>query len=89
MALLAVLIILVSAMLWSRITKGITAPMKEIQEAARQLCGGNLAVALNYQAKDELGDLADSMREMTTTLRQYFRSWIKDCMPSEMVEWKK
>ncbi|MCJ7835927.1 methyl-accepting chemotaxis protein [Cuneatibacter sp. NSJ-177] len=71
MVLLAALIILVSIMLWSRITKSITEPMKEIQEAARQLCGGNLSVALNYQAKDELGDLADSMRETTTALSQY------------------
>ena len=71
MVLLATLIILVSTMLWSRITKGITEPMKEIQEAARQLSGGNLSVALNYQAKDELGDLADSMRETTTALSQY------------------
>ncbi|NLK38064.1 MAG: HAMP domain-containing protein [Epulopiscium sp.] len=43
--------------------------MKEIQEASRSIANGELDVEILYDGKDELGDLADHMRETTTTLR--------------------
>jgi len=43
-------------------TRGIVAPVKEIEKAAEEMSRGSLHVMLNYQSKDELGSLADSMR---------------------------
>ncbi|WP_349948594.1 methyl-accepting chemotaxis protein [Lacrimispora sp. BS-2] len=43
-------------------TKSIVAPIKEIEKAAVEMSKGSLHIQLNYQSKDELGVLADSMR---------------------------
>lgn len=43
-------------------TRSIVAPVKEIEKAAKEMSNGSLHVQLNYQSKDELGSLADSMR---------------------------
>ncbi|WP_077611197.1 methyl-accepting chemotaxis protein [Clostridium sp. Marseille-P2415] len=43
-------------------TKSIVVPVKEIEKAAGEMSKGSLHVSLNYQSKDELGGLADSMR---------------------------
>ena len=40
--------------------KGITEPVSEVREAAKNLAEGNLKVQLKYQSEDELGELADS-----------------------------
>ncbi|WP_395548861.1 MULTISPECIES: methyl-accepting chemotaxis protein [unclassified Lacrimispora] len=43
-------------------TKSIVAPVKEIERAAGEMSRGSLHIQLDYQSKDELGALADSMR---------------------------
>lgn len=43
-------------------TKSIVVPVKEIEKAAGEMSKGSLHIQLNYQSKDELGVLADSMR---------------------------
>ncbi|HBC99355.1 MAG TPA: methyl-accepting chemotaxis protein [Lachnoclostridium sp.] len=43
-------------------TKSIVAPVKEIERAAGEMSRGSLHIQLDYQSKDELGTLADSMR---------------------------
>ncbi|ADL04203.1 methyl-accepting chemotaxis protein [Lacrimispora saccharolytica] len=43
-------------------TRSIVAPVKEIEKAAEEMSKGSLHVLLNYQSKDELGSLAESMR---------------------------
>ncbi|MDR2025129.1 MAG: methyl-accepting chemotaxis protein [Hungatella sp.] len=43
-------------------TKSIVVPVKEIEKAAGEMSKGSLHIQLNYQSKDELGILADSMR---------------------------
>lgn len=50
------------------ITKGITSPLKELKEAAADLSRGNLKTNIVYQSKDEIGQVADSLRNTVTTL---------------------
>lgn len=53
------------------IIRGITGPVDELRTAAAQIAAGNLKVQIDYCATDELGDLADSMRNMAQTLNSY------------------
>lgn len=53
------------------VTKSIVAPLNEMKEVAYQMSQGNLQVNLSYRAKDELGQVSDSMREMAETLNSY------------------
>lgn len=46
-------------------TKSLTGPIKEIESAAKDMALGSLNVEIQYESKDELGSLADSMRTLT------------------------
>ncbi|MCC8026521.1 MAG: methyl-accepting chemotaxis protein [Clostridium sp.] len=51
------------------ITKGITNPVKNLENAAKELAKGQLTAAdITYTSKDELGSLADSMRTLVSFL---------------------
>lgn len=50
------------------ITRSITLPLNEVQTAARKMANGSLDISVQYQSKDELGDLADSMRQLGESL---------------------
>ncbi|MEG2094879.1 MAG: methyl-accepting chemotaxis protein [Lachnospiraceae bacterium] len=47
------------------LTNGLTAPIKEIEQAANEMAQGSLSVTIDYESKDELGSLANSMRTLT------------------------
>lgn len=49
-------------------------PIKQIAAAADEMSRGNLRASLNYYAKDELGQLADSMRTMMQALSSYVQN---------------
>ena len=53
----------------SAIVRSITHPIKEIEQAAMDMCEGELDVEIAYHARDELGNLADKIRTLTSTLR--------------------
>ncbi len=46
------------------LVRSITVPLREIERAASQVADGNLDTRIEYKSKDELGQLADSMRLM-------------------------
>lgn len=71
---LVVLLFAIATLLWREITKGITSPVAEVKDAARQLAEGNLAVTVKYQSRDELGELADCVRETAAALKSYVDS---------------
>ncbi|MFT4105387.1 MAG: HAMP domain-containing methyl-accepting chemotaxis protein [Lacrimispora sp.] len=51
------------------LTKRIVTPIKEIEKAAKEMAEGSLHVSLNYQSRDELGLLSDSMRNTISNIR--------------------
>ena len=51
------------------IIPAITAPMEHMEAAARRITAGDLNVAIDHTSNDELGALADAMRQMGTMLR--------------------
>lgn len=55
------------------ITKGITGPIREIEKTAKNLEAGILDADITYKSKDEMGSLADSMRESMTILGNMIR----------------
>lgn len=69
--LLGAAVLAVTALLGVRISRSITGPVKEIKDAAEQLAEGNLDVTVTYRAEDELGGLADSVRETAVALKSY------------------
>lgn len=50
------------------ITRSLTRPINEIEEAAHRMAEGSLNVTIGYQSKDELGSLSNSMRTLITGL---------------------
>lgn len=69
LALLGGASILISVLFGAYISRGITKAVKELECAARNIAQGNLSTAeINYESKDEMGSLANDMREMSATL---------------------
>ena len=52
------------------ISNGIRKPVEEIKEVAEKMAAGNLDVSLDYQSRDELGNLSDSMRSLIHMFRE-------------------
>ncbi|MBO4336517.1 MAG: diguanylate cyclase [Lachnospiraceae bacterium] len=64
-ALLAVLL------LSYRIMTKVASPIRELTDAATHLAKGELAITIEHHSKDEIGQLADSIRSMQKELREY------------------
>ncbi|MGW0712130.1 PAS domain S-box protein [Streptomyces sp. NPDC002643] len=47
--------------------RSITQPLGQVAEGARALSGGDLAYDIRYAGRDELGDVADTFRELRVT----------------------
>lgn len=57
--------------IWYIISKSITKPILVLKNAAKELADGNLRAEIDYTSENELGSLADSMRNTITTLHSY------------------
>ena len=53
------------------IRKSILVPVKEIQAVAKQMSEGNLGAQVQYTSRDELGQMAESMRQAMSMLKTY------------------
>lgn len=60
---ISVISVLIAIIFCIKISNSIRKPVEEIEEAAHNISMGNLNTTIHYQGKDELGDLANSMRE--------------------------
>lgn len=49
----------------------ITDPLEEIKDAAGELAEGNLNIALDYESEDEIGQVAESLRQSCVALKSY------------------
>lgn len=66
------------------LTKAMVAPIRELQDAVHKLRDGELDFEIQYTSQDELGELADDLREVST----HMQTVIKDAgyVLSEMAE---
>ena len=55
------------------IIEGIVTPVDELKHAAAEMTQGRLDAEIEYESEDELGELADSIREVQVTLGAYVR----------------
>lgn len=55
----------------SKVAVKITRPLRELNETAQQLAGGNLDVNIQIQSKDEVGELGQSFNETVKRLKEY------------------
>ncbi len=53
------------------LTRSLNRPIRELKDAAEEMAKGNLQVQIGYTSRDELGQLAQSMRSTMTTLSGY------------------
>ncbi|MBN2220819.1 MAG: HAMP domain-containing protein [Vallitaleaceae bacterium] len=60
----------VAILLGTFISRLIKKPISDLVSVAEEIKNGNLRVAIKLNTKDELGDLANSFREMTTNMNE-------------------
>lgn len=65
------LVIIITVFATLLITKSIATPVKELEMAADKMSNGDLNIDIKYQSKDELGNLSESMRKSTRTIKGY------------------
>ena len=72
-AILLIAITYIAVKLAAKVTNGIMTPVKQIEDAAKQLRVGNLSHgdSITYKSEDELGVLATTMRESIHILNGY------------------
>lgn len=59
------------ALIWTFLTrKFVISPVEVLKDAARSIAEGNLDVDLEISSRDELGSLADSMRDMAVQIKE-------------------
>lgn len=61
----------IAIVLAGKLTKSLTQPITEIENAAKQMAEGHLQVSIDYNSKDELGQLSENMRIMTQRVQYY------------------
>lgn len=54
-----------------KVTKSIVEPLDEIRNASKQIAGGNLHVDISYVSDDEIGEVAESLRESIQKIAAY------------------
>ncbi|MEG1908638.1 MAG: methyl-accepting chemotaxis protein, partial [Oscillospiraceae bacterium] len=62
---MSIVTLLVIVFLAIYITRGLTAPIKLIEDGMNKMASGNLDVKVGYESKDELGELAEKMQFTT------------------------
>lgn len=67
------LVLLAITLLLLFVRRTISRPLDEMAQVATQLAQGNLNIALEYRAKNELGILADALRSTVSSLQSYIR----------------
>ncbi|MFZ2537498.1 MAG: HAMP domain-containing methyl-accepting chemotaxis protein [Oscillospiraceae bacterium] len=68
---LAVIALIYSIIISTATTKSILLPLAQIEKAAKEMSMGNLTTAISYKSRNELGKLADSLRDSMQILHNY------------------
>jgi signal transduction histidine kinase len=64
---------LLAFILGSGISQRLSSPLKNLNETARQMGAGDLAIRAEIRSKDEIGDLAQQFNQMADQLQSNFR----------------
>lgn len=67
----AIICVILSRRFSKRLTKSIETPLKEMEDASREIANGNVHVAIEYQSEDEIGQVADSLRTAVASIASY------------------
>lgn len=68
---LMIFVVFIGVFISFKLANSIAKPVKEIETVAKELAKGNLDVEIQHESKDELGSLAESMRDTVTSLKRY------------------
>lgn len=68
---MTILVIFIAILITFQISKSILIPINEIESLANELSNGNLKYKISYKSKNEIGRLADAMRNSMTILSLY------------------
>lgn len=71
MVALALVILIMTCVMWFFISQSITKPINEVQKAAKDISEGNLEIDLKYTSENEFGKLSDSIRQTAAALSSY------------------
>ncbi len=66
-------VVILAIILCTILTRGITRPLTEMENAAKKLAEGDLSQHIEYTSRDELGQLAESLRGTIAALQRYIR----------------
>lgn len=61
--------LILAALILIALSRSISRPIMEVEQAALQMAKGNYDIDITYQSSDEAGSLADSMRQMIVTTK--------------------
>ncbi|WP_243445023.1 methyl-accepting chemotaxis protein [Romboutsia maritimum] len=59
------------------ITKSLKQPIEEIEIAANKMAEGDFDININYESKDELGSLSNSMRQMSEKIKEIINDTVR------------
>ena len=72
--LIAVLVIFVTVITWYMVSRGILKPIQAVKSAANDIANGQLKTKLEYESTNELGELAQDVRDTAEALSSYVTS---------------
>lgn len=67
---LAAIIIIVTIIVATYLTKSLTDPINELEKAATEMAAGSLGAVIEYESQDELGSLAVSMQTLCSDMKE-------------------
>ncbi|CEN79134.1 methyl-accepting chemotaxis protein [Paraclostridium sordellii] len=73
---MCILSILVGVVICIYITKSLKQPIEELEAAANKMAVGDFDIDINYESKDELGSLSNSMRLMSNNTKDIINDTI-------------
>ncbi len=71
LAVMVVASVAYSIIMGTSTTKSILIPLMQIERAAKEMAMGNLSTVISYKSRNELGKLADSLRDSMQILHNY------------------
>ncbi|WP_455716916.1 methyl-accepting chemotaxis protein [Anaerosporobacter sp.] len=66
-----IVVFILGSVISVKMSLSIVNPLKELEIVAKEMSKGNLRAEITYESTNAIGRLADSMRESTSTIREY------------------